>query len=66
MSLAEVQTRLEEQPNAFLAQIAEFCQHWKIDEVALFGSVLRDNFRPGSGIDGLVTFVPNSGWSLFD
>lgn len=37
-------------------QIAEFCQHWHIIEFALFGSVLRDDFRPDSDIDVLVTF----------
>ena len=35
MSLAEVQTRLEERLNASPTQIADFCQHWKIDELAL-------------------------------
>jgi predicted nucleotidyltransferase len=47
-------------------QIAEFCQRWHIIEFALFGSVLRDDFRPDSDIDVLVTFSPDSGWSLFD
>jgi uncharacterized protein len=28
--------------------------------------VLRDDFRPDSDIDVLVTFAPNPGWSLFD
>ncbi|NJO50801.1 MAG: nucleotidyltransferase family protein [Leptolyngbyaceae cyanobacterium RM2_2_4] len=46
--------------------IAEFCQRWKITEFALFGSVLRDDFRPDSDIDVLVTFAPDDGWSLFD
>lgn len=38
------------------AQIAEFCQRWHILELALFGSVLRDDFRPDSDIDVLLTF----------
>ena len=66
MTIAELQTRLEERLNASPAQIAQFCQHWKIVEFALFGSVLRDDFRPDSDIDVLVTFAPNPGWSLFD
>jgi predicted nucleotidyltransferase len=33
---------------------------------ALFGSVLRDDFRPDSDIDVLVTFAPTANWSLFD
>lgn len=47
-------------------QIADFCQEWKVDEVALFGSVLRDDFRPDSDVDVLVTFAPDAGVSLFD
>ncbi len=48
------------------SQIADFCQRWKIVEFALFGSVLRDDFRPDSDIDVLVTLDPDHGWSLFD
>jgi len=48
------------------AQIADFCRRWKITEFALFGSVLRDDFRPDSDIDVLVTFAPDAAWSLFD
>ncbi|MBF2084066.1 nucleotidyltransferase family protein [Thermoleptolyngbya sp. C42_A2020_037] len=51
---------------ASLEQIAEFCHRWKIIEFALFGSVLRDDFRSDSDIDALVTFAPSPGWSLFD
>jgi uncharacterized protein len=47
-------------------KIAEFCSRWRIAELALFGSVLRDDFRPDSDVDVLVTFDPNAGWSLFD
>jgi predicted nucleotidyltransferase len=46
--------------------IAEFCRRWRIDELALFGSVLRDDFGPDSDIDVLVTFAQDSAWSLFD
>ncbi len=46
--------------------IAEFCRKWKISELALFGSVLRGDFREGSDIDLLATFAPDAEWSLFD
>lgn len=46
--------------------LAEFCQRWKITELALFGSVLREDFGPDSDIDVLVTFVGDAGYSLFD
>lgn len=48
------------------AVIAEFCQRWKIAELAVFGSALRDDFRPDSDIDLLVTFASDAEWSLFD
>ncbi|MCS6848659.1 MAG: nucleotidyltransferase family protein [Anaerolineae bacterium] len=47
-------------------KIAEFCRRWKIAEFALFGSVLRDDFRPDSDVDVLVTFEPEARWTLFD
>jgi uncharacterized protein len=47
-------------------QIAEFCRKWKITELALFGSVLRDDFRPDSDVDMLVSFSSDAKHSLFD
>lgn len=46
--------------------LASFCQKWKVRELALFGSVLRDDFGPNSDIDVLVELMPNHGLSLFD
>jgi predicted nucleotidyltransferase len=43
-----------------MEQIQEFCDRWQITEFALFGSVLRDDFRPDSDIDVLVTFAPTA------
>jgi len=47
-------------------KLADFCRRWKITEFALFGSVLREDFRPDSDVDVLVTFAPDAEWSLFD
>jgi hypothetical protein len=47
-------------------QITEFCRRWKVVEFSLFGSVLREDFRPDSDVDMLVTFAPDSKVSLFD
>lgn len=47
-------------------EIADFCRRWKITELALFGSVLREDFGPKSDVDVLVQFTPNPGWSIFD
>jgi len=47
-------------------EIREFCRRWKIVEFALFGSVLREDFRADSDVDVLVTFAPDAKISLFD
>jgi predicted nucleotidyltransferase len=39
-------------------QIATFCRANGIRHLALFGSILRDDFRPESDIDVLVEFQP--------
>jgi len=46
--------------------LTEFCQRWEIQELAFFGSVLREDFRPDSDVDILVSFLPESRWTLFD
>ena len=46
-------------------QIAAFCERWGVAEVALFGSVLRDDFKPDSDIDVLVRFQQEATPSLF-
>ena len=48
------------------AKIAKFCRRWQVRELALFGSVLRSDFTPGSDVDVLVTFTPDAQISLFD
>jgi len=47
-------------------KLAVFCQKWRITEFALFGSVLREDFRADSDVDVLVTFEDGSHWTLFD
>lgn len=46
--------------------LVSFCQKWKVRELALFGSVLRDDFGPDSDVDILVELMPDHGLSLFD
>jgi len=48
------------------SRIAQFCRRWGVDELALFGSVLRDDFRPDSDIDVSVSFASGVKRSLFD
>ncbi len=46
--------RIAASPN----NIADFCRRWQIIELALFGSVIRDDFSQESDIDVLVDFEP--------
>ncbi len=47
-------------------RICEFCEKWKIVELSLFGSALREDFGPESDVDFLARYAPDAGWSLFD
>ena len=47
-------------------EIADFCQRWQIKELAIFGSTLREDFRPDSDVDVLVVFKDPTPWDLFD
>ena len=49
-----------------LDRLADVCRRWRIAELALFGSALRDDFGPDSDIDLLGAFAPNAGWSVLD
>ena len=41
------------------AAIAGFCKRWRVAELSLFGSVLRDDYNRKSDIDVLVEFEPH-------
>jgi predicted nucleotidyltransferase len=47
-------------------KIAEFCKRWSINEFALFGSVLRADFRPDSDVDVLVSIDPKAHIGMFE
>lgn len=47
-------------------KIEDFCRRWKIKEMAIFGSALREDFGPESDVDFLVTFFDQARWNLFD
>ena len=40
------------------SEIAEFCQRNRVRRLALFGSVIRNDFTPQSDVDVLVEFEP--------
>lgn len=58
--------RMQYQIPIDLERIGAFCHKWEIRQMALFGSVLRDDFRPDSDVDVLIVFGPEIPWSLYD
>jgi len=40
--------------------LAEFCRKWRVRELSLFGSAVRDDFGPESDLDFLVSFDPGT------
>jgi predicted nucleotidyltransferase len=47
-------------------EVENFCRHWQVVEFSLFGSAIRDDFRPDSDVDVLVSFSIHAHASLFD
>ena len=47
-------------------ELAAFCKRWQVTELALFGSVLRDDFGPDSDVDVLARFEEEARHTLFD
>ncbi len=46
-------------------QLADYCRRWDIVELSLFGSALREDFRPDSDVDILVSFREDARHTLF-
>ncbi len=44
--------------------VAAFCRRWHVAELSLFGSALRDDFRPDSDVDLLVHFGRDGGMTF--
>ena len=42
------------------------CNKYKVNELSVFGSSIREDFSQHSDVDFLVSFIENSGISLFD
>ena len=45
-------------------QIVAFCKKWKIDELSIFGSALRQDFRADSDVDILINLQPDQTMTL--
>lgn len=52
MSIAELPISIDRQ------ELAAFCRERGIRKLSLFGSVLREDFSPGSDVDVLIEFLP--------
>ena len=48
------------------SRIDRFCHRWQVSELALFGSVVREDFGPESDVDLLVSFEESARHTLFD
>ncbi|MEL6488379.1 MAG: nucleotidyltransferase domain-containing protein [Cyanobacteria bacterium J06634_6] len=50
-----------------MAEIEQFCQKWNLIEFALFGSVIRDDFRPDSSdIDVMIRYRSDAVPTFYD
>jgi hypothetical protein len=61
-SRIDVTTRIAASPEV----IADFCRRHRIRRLSLFGSILREDFRPESDVDVLVEFEPDAIPGFFD
>lgn len=57
-----IQERLNVEP----AALDEFCRRNGVLRLSIFGSALREDFRPHSDLDLLIEFLPGQRISLFD
>ncbi|MBJ7901001.1 MAG: DNA polymerase subunit beta [Cyanobacteria bacterium RI_101] len=66
MNTLKLNSRLQSRLGITPEQLVAFCQRWQVSELALFGSILCDNFSPDSDIDVLVSYRPNAKRGLFE
>lgn len=65
VSIGEGAERIHPRVKASAEDVVAFCRRWEVDEMALFGSVLRDDFSPDSDVDVLVRFASEPTPGLF-
>ncbi|NCJ07807.1 DNA polymerase subunit beta [Synechococcales cyanobacterium C] len=66
MATLQLNSRLQSRLGITPEQLAKFCQRWHVYELALFGSVLRDDFSADSDIDVLVSYQPTAKRGLLE
>ena len=47
-----------------MKRIEAFCQRFGVEELALFGSILREDFGPDSDVDIMLKFRPGHGFTF--
>jgi predicted nucleotidyltransferase len=61
--------KIYERLNITPKELTDFCEKWQIAELAIFGSILRNDFRPKgenpSDVDLLFSYLPGTNMSLF-
>lgn len=50
----------EKRLNISKEQLAQFCEAYHVRRLSLYGSALRDDFKPDSNIDILIEFEPET------
>ncbi len=58
--------RVCEQIDIPVEALAELCRRYHVRELALFGSILRDDFRDDSDVDMLVEYEPDARVGLYE
>ena len=58
--------RVREQIDIPVEALAELCRRYHVRELALFGSILRDDFRDDSDVDMLVEYEPDARVGLYE
>ncbi|MGB3292350.1 MAG: nucleotidyltransferase domain-containing protein [Phormidesmis sp.] len=66
MAIAYSQATLYNRLGITARQLAAFCDRWQVAELALFGSILRDDFHANSDIDLLVSYQPQAQRGLLE
>lgn len=61
-----MQATLWQRLGATPESVAELCRKWRIVKLEVFGSVLRDDFRPKSDVDVMVVIKPDAHIGLFE
>lgn len=66
MNIVQISPLLQKRLAVTAEELTEFCRRWSVSELALFGSVLREDFGAESDVDLLVSYQPEAKRGLFE